>query len=51
MTESETQWIKVAVADEMPEGRVKTVTAGTRTLALTHDGPALVERVTDAELV
>ncbi len=33
---TETSWIKVAEADELPEGRVKTVTAGTRTLALTH---------------
>ncbi|MFN3231923.1 MAG: thiamine pyrophosphate-dependent enzyme [Alphaproteobacteria bacterium] len=33
---AEPTWIKVADPDELPEGRVKTVTAGTRTLALTH---------------
>jgi pyruvate oxidase len=29
-------WHKVAEPDELPDGRVKTVTAGARTLALTH---------------
>ncbi len=29
-------WFKVAELDELPEGRVKTVTAGRRSLALTH---------------
>jgi thiamine pyrophosphate-dependent acetolactate synthase large subunit-like protein/nitrite reductase/ring-hydroxylating ferredoxin subunit len=31
-------WIKVADLDELPEGRVKTVVAGTRSLCLTHCG-------------
>ena len=29
-------WHKVAELDELPEGRVKTVTAGTRSICLTH---------------
>ena len=29
-------WHKVAEADELPEGRVKTVTAGNKSMALTH---------------
>jgi pyruvate oxidase len=29
-------WYRVAAADELPEGRVKTVVAGTQSLALTH---------------
>ena len=39
MTEKESQkneWHRVAEPDELPEGRVKTVTAGTRSMALTH---------------
>ena len=32
----ELDWHKVAETDELPEGRVKTVTAGTVSLALTH---------------
>lgn len=31
-------WYRVAAVDELPEGRVKTVTAGHRSLALTHLG-------------
>ena len=31
-----TDWHRVAALDELPEGRVKTVTAGHRSLALTH---------------
>lgn len=34
----ETSWHKVAELDELPEGRVKTVHVGTRSLALTHFG-------------
>ncbi len=30
------QWHKVATPDELPSGRVKTVVAGTRSMALTH---------------
>jgi nitrite reductase/ring-hydroxylating ferredoxin subunit len=30
------RWHRVADPDELPEGRVKTVAAGTRSLALTH---------------
>ncbi len=30
------EWHRVAGLDELPEGRVKTVTAGTRSMALTH---------------
>ncbi len=33
---SEIVWHKVAEADDLPDGRVQTVTAGTRTLALVH---------------
>jgi nitrite reductase/ring-hydroxylating ferredoxin subunit len=33
---SEIVWHKVAEADDLPNGRVTTVTAGTRTLALVH---------------
>jgi hypothetical protein len=29
-------WHRVADVDELPEGRVKTVTAGTHSMALTH---------------
>ncbi|HET9728070.1 MAG TPA: thiamine pyrophosphate-binding protein, partial [Acidimicrobiia bacterium] len=36
MTQQEIQWHKVAAIDELPEGRVKTVTAGRTSLALTH---------------
>ena len=38
MTESATEldWYRVADLDELPEGRVKTVTAGTHSMALTH---------------
>ena len=32
----ELEWHKVAAADELPEGRVKTVTAGTKSMALTR---------------
>jgi nitrite reductase/ring-hydroxylating ferredoxin subunit len=30
------KWHRVADIDELPEGRVKTVAAGTHTMALTH---------------
>jgi pyruvate oxidase len=30
------RWYRIADLDELPEGRVKTVAAGTRSLALTH---------------
>ncbi len=30
------EWFRVADIDELPEGRVKTVTAGTHSMALTH---------------
>ena len=33
---AELEWHKVAAPDELPEGRVKTVTAGTKSMALTH---------------
>jgi thiamine pyrophosphate-dependent acetolactate synthase large subunit-like protein/nitrite reductase/ring-hydroxylating ferredoxin subunit len=36
MTDASRQWIKVAEPDELPEGRVKSAAAGTRTLALVH---------------
>jgi len=36
MSSDQLEWIKVAELDELPEGRVKTVTAGTNTLALVH---------------
>ncbi len=39
MTEQESRkikWYRVAEPDELPEGRVKTVTAGTKSMALTH---------------
>ncbi|MDJ0779223.1 MAG: thiamine pyrophosphate-binding protein [Gammaproteobacteria bacterium] len=38
MSESDAklEWYKVAATDELPEGRVKTVTAGTHSMALTH---------------
>ena len=32
----ELEWYKVARPDELPEGRVKTVTASTKSMALTH---------------
>ena len=31
-----TQWFRVADLDELPEGRVKTVVAGHKSIALTH---------------
>ena len=31
-----TQWFRVLDLDELPEGRVKTVTAGHKSLAMTH---------------
>jgi len=30
------EWHLIAAVDELPEGRVKTVTAGTHSMALTH---------------
>ncbi len=33
---AELQWHKVAALNELPEGRVKTVTAGAKSMALTH---------------
>jgi thiamine pyrophosphate-dependent acetolactate synthase large subunit-like protein/nitrite reductase/ring-hydroxylating ferredoxin subunit len=36
MAESALEWHRVAEVDELPEGRVKTVTAGRQSLALTH---------------
>ncbi len=36
MATTELRWYRVAELDELPEGRVKTVVAGTRSLALTH---------------
>jgi nitrite reductase/ring-hydroxylating ferredoxin subunit len=35
-TEKSLDWHRVAETDELPEGRVKTVTAGTLSMALTH---------------
>ncbi len=32
----ETKWLKVAQVSELPEGRVKSISAGTRSLALVH---------------
>ncbi len=74
------EWFRVVDADELPSGRVMTVTAGTRSMALTnidgeftamvtavhtraeqletalteaiaHQGPALVEIITDGGLI
>jgi pyruvate oxidase len=36
MASTELHWYRVADLDELPEGRVKTVAAGTHSLALTH---------------
>ncbi|MDH3712258.1 MAG: thiamine pyrophosphate-binding protein [Gammaproteobacteria bacterium] len=36
MTDDNLQWHRVADVDELPPGRVKTVTAGTRSMALTN---------------
>jgi pyruvate oxidase len=38
MSQSKKQldWYRVAASDELPEGRVKTVVAGTQSMALTH---------------
>ncbi len=36
MTTNKLHWHKVATLNELPEGRVKTVTAGTKSMALTH---------------
>jgi len=36
MSETTTQWFRVLDLDELPEGRVKTVVAGHKSLALTH---------------
>ncbi|MCH9646936.1 MAG: Rieske 2Fe-2S domain-containing protein [Deltaproteobacteria bacterium] len=36
MTETQLKWTRVADLDELPEGRVKTVTVGHLTMALTH---------------
>ena len=36
MATTELRWYRVAELDELPEGRVKTVVAGSRSLALTH---------------
>jgi pyruvate oxidase len=35
---TETEWIRVAGLDDLPDGRVKTVVAGHRSVALTHCG-------------
>ena len=37
-TDNTLEWYRVADRDELPEGRVKTVTAGTHSMALTHIG-------------
>lgn len=36
LDERELNWVRVAHVDDLPEGRVKTVTAGTTTLCLSH---------------
>ena len=36
MTNKNLEWHRIADVDELPEGRVKTVTAGIHTMALTH---------------
>ena len=36
--ETPIHWIRVAAASDLPNGRVMTVTAGTKTLALCHSG-------------
>ena len=36
MAETKTQWFRVLAPDELPEGRVTTVTAGHKSIALTH---------------
>ena len=36
MTDAKLSWTRVAHTDDLPEGRVKTVTAGTATLCLSH---------------
>ena len=36
MTETKQVWYKALDLDELPEGRVKTVTAGAKSMALTH---------------
>jgi thiamine pyrophosphate-dependent acetolactate synthase large subunit-like protein/nitrite reductase/ring-hydroxylating ferredoxin subunit len=36
MSDSTIEWVRVADVDELPEGRVKTVTAGRESIALTH---------------
>ncbi|MEM1360376.1 MAG: thiamine pyrophosphate-dependent enzyme [Pseudomonadota bacterium] len=36
LDEREHNWVRVAHVDDLPEGRVKTVTAGTTTLCLSH---------------
>ena len=38
LPEGEFEWHKALAPDELPEGRVKTVTIGRRSLALTHSG-------------
>ncbi|MGR3914834.1 MAG: thiamine pyrophosphate-binding protein [Gammaproteobacteria bacterium] len=38
MAKSELDWHKIAGLDELPEGRVKSVTAGAKSMALTHIG-------------
>ena len=35
-TDKNLEWYRVADLDELPDGRVKTVTAGTHSMALTH---------------
>jgi len=35
-TDNQLEWHLVAAVDELPVGRVKTVTAGSRSMALTH---------------
>lgn len=36
MPETKTEWFRVLDLDELPEGRVKTVTAGHKSIAMTH---------------
>lgn len=36
MSETKTQWFRVLGPDELPEGRVTTITAGHKSIALTH---------------
>ena len=47
MSDAKLDWYRVADLDELPEGRVKTVTLGTQSLCMTHHEPVFDDAAID----